>query len=86
MLVQVPPSAGLPSGVFQSSMQTVFSPSCAARRGDVTARPAADHDNVKGLGHSGFKDRAANRAGSSSASLIATSDSTASRPSTMRWS
>src|SRR6267142_4772428 len=31
MLVQVPPSAGLPSGVFQSSMQAVARPSCAAR-------------------------------------------------------
>jgi len=31
MLVQVPPRAGFPSAVFQSSMQAVFNPSCAAR-------------------------------------------------------
>jgi len=31
MLVQVPPSAGLPSLFFHSSMQAVLKPSCAAR-------------------------------------------------------
>src|SRR3981081_4199384 len=30
-LVQVPPGAGLPSAVFQSSTQAVLNPSCAAR-------------------------------------------------------
>src|SRR5262245_4014258 len=52
MLVQVPPSAGLPSAVFHSSMQAVLRPSCAARIAPGWAagrRPLATTSNVSAI-------------------------------------
>ena len=59
-----------------------------ADRGHVTARAATDDDHVELLAHEVSSNQISNsrRAGSSSASFIATSPSTASRPSMMRWS
>src|SRR3954469_1631628 len=56
---------------------------CRADGGDVAARPAADDQHIERI-HGQIS--RISRAGSSSASLIATRNSTASRPSMMRWS
>src|SRR6185503_8866870 len=58
-----------------------------ANRGDVATRSAANNDDVECfVGHCAPQMSNSRRAGSSSASFIATSPSTASRPSMMRWS
>ena len=50
--VHVPPSAGLPPAVFQSSMHAVAKPELrGADRGDVAAGAGADDDDVEGLAH-----------------------------------
>src|SRR5207253_5696936 len=60
-----------------------------ANRRNVAAGTRTDNDDIEGFGHGGYlgaspyRSRSI-RAGSSKASLIATSDSTASRPSMMR--
>src|SRR5208282_289266 len=59
--------------------------------GDVAARSGADDDDIERIGHGArwaLRDHRSSsmRAGSSRASLMATRDNTASRPSMMRWS
>ena len=51
-LVQVPPGAGLPSGVLQSSMHAACRPELRrADRGDIAAGAGADDYYVKCFGH-----------------------------------
>src|SRR5205823_10427365 len=63
---------------------------CRANGGHIAAGAGADDDHIECFRHcwrlKPNQRSSSMRAGSSSASLIATSDSTASRPSMMRWS